>query len=59
MIEKNPVKVASALDELLLNPVLPSKKPKKIMENMEDLVNLIEVTLEAKNKYKLNSSLSK
>lgn len=59
MIEKNPTKVASSFDELLLNPVPVSKKPKKIMEKMEDLVDLIQVTMEVKKKYKSSSSTNK
>jgi hypothetical protein len=57
MIEKNPTKVASSLDEILLNPTAPViKKPKKIVESMNDLIDMIEVTLQAKNKYKLGSN---
>lgn len=59
MIEKNPTKVASTLDQLLLNPVEPSNKPKKIVEKMEDLVDLIQVTLEVKKNYKLISNENK
>ena len=59
MIEKNPTKVASSFDEILLNLEPPVSKQKKIVEKMEDLVDLIQVTLEAKNKYKLSSSTNK
>jgi hypothetical protein len=60
MIEKNPTKVASSFDEILLNTVEPlAKKPKKIVESMEDLVDLIQVTMEVKKKYKLSSSTNK
>jgi len=59
MKEQNSIKEDSILDQLLENPVLPSKKSKKVVENTKDLLNLIQVTFEVKNKYKLNSSLSK
>jgi len=59
MIEKNPTKVASSFDEILLNSEPLVKKPKKIVESMEDLVDLIQVTMEVKKKYKLSSSTNK
>jgi hypothetical protein len=59
MIEKNPTKVASSLDEILLKPAPEVKKPKKIVEKMEDLIDLIQVTMEVKRKYKLTSPTNK
>lgn len=59
MIEKNPTKVASSFDEILLNSEPLVKKPKKIVESMEDLVDLIQVTMEVKQKYKLSSPTNK
>ena len=59
MIEKNPTKVASSFDEILLNSEPLVKKPKKIVESMEDLVDLIQVTMEVKKKYKLSSPTNK
>jgi len=59
MIEKNPTKVASSLDEILLKPAPEVKKPKKIVEKMEDLIDLITITTEAKKKYRLSSPENK
>jgi hypothetical protein len=59
MIEKNPTKVASSLDEILLQPAPEIKTPKKIVEKMEDLIDLIQVTMEVKKKYKLTSPTNK